>query len=183
MVVFDATIILPLIWSSAPPPRDPVTNSVVEGYRDRVDHLIKTLEKNRTKILIPTPALSEVLVRGGRAGPTYLTHISSSSAFRIAPFDTKAAVELAAMTARALADGDKKGATGQTWAKVKFDRQIIAIAKAESAKVIYSDDRGVRHVGEMAGLTVIKTADLPLPPVDPQGSLLIETLPDDQDQD
>jgi len=183
VVVFDATIILPLIWSSAPPPRDPVTNLVVDGYRDRIANLIQTLEKDKTKILIPTPALSEVLVRSGTAGPEYLSQISSSAAFLIAPFDTKAAVELAAMTARALADGDKKGASDQTWAKVKFDRQIIAIAKAEGAKVIYSDDRGVRHFGKMEGLTVIGTADLPLPPVDPQGTLPIETPPEVQDQD
>ena len=104
MVVFDATILLPLFWRDAPPPIDPRTEKPVQRFRSRIDYLIQVLEKDRTKIIIPTPALSEVLVRGGNAGPDYVTQISSSKAFRVAPFDQRAAVELAAMTRQAQGD-------------------------------------------------------------------------------
>ena len=52
--------------------------------------------------------------------------------------------------------------TNSTWAKVKFDRQIVAIALVEGASAIYSDDRGVKVFGEIAGLRVVRIPDLPL---------------------
>ncbi|WP_154820077.1 hypothetical protein SR858_26740 [Duganella zoogloeoides] len=55
------------------------------------------------------------------------------SAFIIVPFDEKAAVECAINVADALAAGDKKGAERRTLAKIKFDHQIVAIAKVNGA--------------------------------------------------
>ena len=44
---------------------------------------------------MPTPALSELLVRAGDAGPKYLEIIARSKFFRVAEFGTRAAVEAA----------------------------------------------------------------------------------------
>jgi hypothetical protein len=49
--------------------------------------------------------------------------------FYVVPFDTLAAIELAVMTRNALAAGDKRAGSKESWAKVKFDRQIAAIAR------------------------------------------------------
>ncbi|MHA1567341.1 MAG: type II toxin-antitoxin system VapC family toxin [Alphaproteobacteria bacterium] len=171
MVVFDTTILLPLLWPDVPEPRNPNTNQLVEGFRERINHLLETIEKSRTKIIIPTPALSEILVRTGAAGPGYLAQITAASVFRIVAFDVRAAVEVAAMTRKARDFGDKRGGADGTWNKIKFDRQIVAIARVENATALYSDDLGVRRFGEAMGMTVIGSWELELPPKNPQGSL------------
>ena len=125
-------------------PNHPQTSEPVERYRDRVDHLVTHLEQNRTKIIIPTPALSEILVRAGAAGPEYLAQINSQSVFRIVAFDERDAVEVAAMTRKSIdSSGDKRGGVDGTWNKIKYDRQIVAIAKVEGVTALYSDDLGI----------------------------------------
>ncbi len=169
MVVFDATILIALLNPDASPPRHPETNDPVEAFRDRIDHLISDLEKSLTKIIIPAPAISEILVRADKAAPEYLSRINSSAVFRPAPFDEIAAIEVAAMTRGAIdTTGSRKGDQDGTWAKIKYDRQIVAIARVNRASVIYSDDREIFKLGQKQGLTVIRVADLPLPPEDAQ---------------
>lgn len=167
MVVFDTTILLPVLWASVPVPNHPQTGQPVERFRDRIDYLIAHLEQTRTKIIIPTPALSEILVRAGTAGPEYLAQINARSTFRTVAFDERAAVEVAAMTKKAIDAGDKRGGADATWNKIKYDRQIVAIAKVEGATALYSDDSGVRAFANGVGLTVIGSWELPLPPEDP----------------
>ena len=48
-----------------------------------------------------------------------------------------------------MAEGNKKDGSGEPWAKIKYDRQIVAIAKVIGASAIYSDDgesNGLQHV-------------------------------------
>lgn len=66
------------------------------------------------------------------------------------------------MLEAALSGGDKR-ANGKTWAKAKFDWQIVAIAKVGNAKIIYSDDGDIARIAMRHGLGVIKTVDLPFP--------------------
>ena len=47
---------------------------------------------------------------------------------------------------------------------MKYDRQIVAIARVLQAPVIYSDDQGIRAIAKEAGITVVGIADLPLLP-------------------
>ena len=58
-----------------------------------------------------------------------------------------------------------------TWAKIKFDHQIVAIAKVNGATAIYSDDQDLRTFAQQAGLQVVGLADLPLPPKESQPPL------------
>ena len=113
-------------------PLDPATNERVTDARARIDHLIEALEERRETIVIPTPALSEVLVHANEAGPEYLEIPNTTRCFRIEPFDQRAAVELATMTREALREGNLRGGTQSTRAKLKFDRQIIAIARSQN---------------------------------------------------
>lgn len=94
----------------------------------------------------------------------YLAEITSSYGFEIAAFDTVAAVEAAIMTADAKRSGGKKAGSGSTWAKIKFDRQIIAIAKVRGVTTIYSNDEDIRKFGERENMKVIGVWDLPEPP-------------------
>ena len=100
--------------------------------------------------------------------------LSGSARFKIVPFDTRAAVELAALTREALATGDKRSGSTAPWAKVKFDRQIVAIARTEGAELIYSDDEDLRRCALNVGIVVLGIAELPLPPDEPQRSLPLE---------
>lgn len=171
MIVFDASILLLLLEPDARPPIDPRTGLPVEHCRERLDYLITTFERQRQKVLVPTPALSEILVRAGSAGPAYLDILNGSARFRIVPFDTRAAVELAAITRDAIVAGDKRSGSTAPWAKLKFDRQIIAITRVEGAEVIYSDDEEIARLGQPLGIEVIGIADIPLPPSEAQSGL------------
>jgi hypothetical protein len=82
---------------------------------------------------------------------------------RTRPFDDRAAVETAIMTREAIAAGDKRAGSDAPWQKVKVDRQIIAIARVESATRIYSDDRNLVAFAKRLGMDVISTWDLPTP--------------------
>lgn len=75
-------------------------------------------------------------------------------------------------TKAAIDAGDKRGGQTGEWAKIKYDRQIVAVASVERATTIYSDDDGVRAFATAQGLRVISVRELPLPPIDPQGDLL-----------
>ncbi|MFD2857474.1 hypothetical protein ACFSZS_25900 [Seohaeicola zhoushanensis] len=58
-----------------------------------------------------------------------------------------------------------------TKTKVKFDRQIVAIAKTEGAHTIYSDDEDVCKYARRAKINSISTHQLALPPEDLQLSI------------
>lgn len=164
MKCFDANFLSLFLVDGAKAPLDQNTGEPVERVQQRIQELVRVLSNSKENIIIPTPALSEFLVLAGDGGPEYMGVLSSSSAFQIAPFDELAAVETAALTLNAIATGDKRHGSPDTWAKVKFDRQIVAIAKVSGADTIYSTDRNVRNFGELAGLRVESVSDLPEPP-------------------
>lgn len=157
-VVFDAGILIKLL--------DPRTS---EAERDKLSYLVSTLQKNKVKIIIPTPALSEFYVK---ADPSVLDAFQGKSAFLITPFDEKSAIECALSVREAKQSGNKKGAQKDIpWAKVKFDHQIVAIAKAHRAEKIYSEDRGLRAFADAQGIEALAIADLPDNPASAQRKL------------
>jgi hypothetical protein len=165
MVVFDASVLLLLLSPQVEAPRDPATGVAITYPRERVDHLIKTLEKGRVKILIPTPVVAEILVKADAAGETYISILNSLAAFKVESFDQKAAIEAALITQKVFAEsGNKRGDAPleDSWAKIKFDRQIIAIAKTRRADRIYSDDNGVRTCANREGIACTGTSELPI---------------------
>ena len=176
MAVFDATVLLYFLEHDAKGPLDPATRSPVADTQGRVDFLITTLENRGETIVIPTPALSEVLVHAGDAGPQYLEILSTTRCFRVEPFDQRAAVELAAMTRDAISAGDLRAGTDTTRAKLKFDRQIIAIARTQGETTIYSDDGDIARLAEALRLEVVPVHALPRPPEDPQTVLDLEPI-------
>lgn len=159
MVVFDATVLIDLFH--------PRTHS---DRKAKLEHLITELQRKKTKIVIPTPALAEFLARAGKARDAYYDRLATAAVFKIGVFDGRAAMECALMLDAALTSGDKR-ANAKTWAKAKFDWQIVGIAKVANAHVIYSDDGDLARLGARHGLEVIKTDDLPLPASARQGKL------------
>jgi hypothetical protein len=178
-VAFDASFLLPLLSPDVPAPTDPATKKPLESMKERLDHLVDVLDKSSTKIIIPTPALSELLVRAGNAGIGYLDRLRQIRPFKIEPFDERAALEVALAIRKNIADVGKKqkGKATQTWAKVKFDHQIVAIAKVNNATTLYSDDEGLRNFAEQSGLSVVRLRELELPPKEAQMDFDLKTAP------
>lgn len=155
---------------------DPRTS---DSQRDKLDYLIARLQKSKTKILIPTPALSEFYVK---ADPEVWAAFKGRSAFVVVPFDEKAAIECSISVADALRSGNKKGVQMDApWQKIKFDHQIVAIAKANGAVTIYSEDGGLRKFAASLGLTAQCTDDLPENPESQQQKLDL-IVKDDSDR-
>ena len=180
MVVFDATLLLLLLRPNAGRPVDSSGNPI-PAIQERLNHLVQRLEARKTRIIIPTPALSEVLVHAGAAGPDILATLTRSTVFKVEPFDTKAAVEAALMTKAAIDSGNKRSGLAATWAKVKFDRQIVAIAKVFAVSAIYSDDPDVRALAAAENIPVISLAELPLP--SPKSQMEIQLAPPTEQPD
>ena len=162
MAVLDSTTLLYLLDPTAKAPIDPDTKLPVANAKNRIDSLMEALQDRREAVVVPTPVLSEVLVHADEAAPEYLSILSETSRFRIVPFDERAAIELAEMTRRALSKGDLRAGTNSTRAKLKFDRQILAIARVEDECHIYTDDGDMCKVARAEGFDVTATRDIPL---------------------
>jgi hypothetical protein len=142
------------------------TNTPIKHGKERLEALVERIAKERDAILIPTPVLSELLVCiSPDKIADLLTKLNGSIWFRVEAFDSAAAVELGVRTAKAIATGDKReGAPKDApWMKVKFDRQIIAIAIVNGVSEVVSDDVHIKQIGERWGVKVTSVEDLPIP--------------------
>lgn len=171
IVVFDTSVLLLAIYPEAAPPTDPETQKPLEHAKQRVDYLIHKLHKGRSKVVIPAPVLSELLVRAGHAVNEYVTKLSQSP-FNIVPFDTRAAIECAEAVQKY---GIKAKGKENPRAKIKFDRQIVAIAQVVRAETIYSDDAHIYNYGKDANIKVIRSYELEVALKDRQYNLNLET--------
>lgn len=178
MVVFDTATLLLFLDAAAKQPLNPKSGKPLERAKDRIDYLVSRLEEQNEKILLPTPVLGEAFVHARDAANQYHAAINESSRFKIADFDYRSALELAAMTQEAIASGDKRAGSTAPWQKVKFDRQIIAIGRVHGAIRIYSDNDDIERIALPLGMEVIQTWKLPLPPEDSQQIL---ELPEPED--
>ena len=143
------------------------------GAKARIDHLLATLQKTKTTLIIPTPALAEALVRlDPQVAARFIERVNRTSAVKLAPFDVLEALEAAAMASEALTSGDKRGGAKGDYQKVKVDRQIVAIAKFHGASTIYSNDSDIRVLAHAHGISVIGVEELPLPPRPDEPELL-----------
>ncbi len=146
MILFDNTMLSALFSGE---------ESALKAKADMV------VDETRSSIIIPTPALCECLARAGKAGDEIIATLRASTNFRIVGFGLRAAIECAELIASAKSKSDKKH-EGTTWAKAKFDWQIIAIAIAESVKTIYSDDRDLAAPADRANIKIVRFSDIKL---------------------
>jgi predicted nucleic acid-binding protein len=156
MVVFDSTFLTFVFVPNA--------RCAVDRAKERIDHLIADLHGKGERIRVPAPALSEVLVRTGHSTNEIIKELTRSPRFQVEPFDTKAAVEAAQIAISERKKGSKRGDSAESWAKVKYDRQIVAVAKSLGARTIYSEDKSLRRLAEACGIEAKGIADCPTPP-------------------
>src|SRR5262245_16198768 len=108
LVAIDSDMLSLLLNPEIVPPINPATGQPTERATERLEYLVAELEKSKTRIIIPSPALAELLVIAEESGPDYLTEIDRNSIFSVESFDARAAIEAAATTRKARARGNKK---------------------------------------------------------------------------
>ena len=97
MIVIDANVLI--AWSAKKTP---------DLVRARLQYMLETAAKEKERILIPTPALAEFLVRTDDATTEWLAELEKKSAVDVCSFDRKAAFECAFIERGAHKAGDKK---------------------------------------------------------------------------
>lgn len=162
ILVVDSSALALIINPDANPPDDPATTLPLTQVGERIGLLLSGMDARDT-IIVATPVLAEILVKAADGAPDVLFALQGLARIKIAAFDERAAVETAMMTRQALAAGGKGGGSDQPWQKVKFDRQIIAIARVHGASTIYADDRGLANFAKSLRMDVVSSWDLPLP--------------------
>jgi RNase H-fold protein (predicted Holliday junction resolvase) len=165
MLAIDQSFLELVLHPKGRPPLNPKTGKPIERLPDRIEELIEEWETNNETVIVPTPALAQFLILAHHEASDYLAKISESTYFKIRSFDERAAVELAAIHVGAMTSGRKRkrGDSNATWAKVNFDRQIVAVAKVNSASIIYSDDGDMTTFAKAQGMDVVSSWDLPEP--------------------
>lgn len=171
-VVFDASFLAALTDETTPVRA--VAGGTTEDTRDRLAYLIERLDDGGADVVIPTPALAEVLAVATRDPSATLATLDGQARFRVVPFDQRAATECGIRMREGLRG---RGASEKGRVAVKFDAMILAVALVEQATVIYTDDDGLRRHSMAAGLEAVGFDDLPARPTPPQGELPIITQP------
>lgn len=138
--------------------------------RLKIEHLLQMAEKRRETIVVPAPALCELLAGSGKAKEKILEALSGKKSIVIRSFDQMAALECAIMMSEAKAVPKKSSPKS----KIKFDWQIVAIAVTSRATEIYSFDDDIRRCAKIRGLKYINPDSLDLPPEAKQHKLKLE---------
>jgi len=162
MIALDAGVLSLLIYAKSGVPNDFKTGAPIEHAKERVDALVRSLEDEAESIVIPAPALSEALVVVAPDCQKHVDQLESQSCFKIRAFATRAAIEVALRVKSNLETGDKKEGF-RDWDKVKYDHQIVAIAKVEGVTTIYSMDKHIHQHGKLWGIPVLNVSDIPIP--------------------
>jgi hypothetical protein len=77
-------MLLLLVRPNSARPLD-ASGAPIANVQERIAYLVQHLEKTKTQIIVPTPALSEVLVHAGAAGPRIIETLNRTAVFRIVP--------------------------------------------------------------------------------------------------
>ena len=85
------------------------------------------------------------------------------------------------MTNAIASASDKRAAIDAPWSKIKFDRQIVAIAKVNGATAIYTDDEKLIAFAKLQDMPCIQIADLPIPDSARQPELPLSPTPSDNE--
>jgi predicted nucleic acid-binding protein len=162
--LFDAGFLHILFDDRARVPRDSRGKLIVDRAQDRIDFLVQRISEQRDKIILPAPALTEFMLLAADRWVDYLTIIRRRSVFEIAGYDEPEAVELVEHWLKH-GDGRKlKASAPETWAKLKYDRQIVAIAVTRRVERIYSTDSDLHKFAKQLNINSYDIKDLPLPP-------------------
>ncbi|GAB2932181.1 type II toxin-antitoxin system VapC family toxin [Hafnia psychrotolerans] len=164
-IIFDTNILVQAITGMRDGCKlsNPETGIEIPDPERRIEALIDMVERSGGIIIIPTPVLAEYLVGiDEKDHQTHLNLIQRKVCFEIASFDEIAAIECAQMPSLKELKNMMKSDTAN---KVRFDRQIISIAKSLNADEVWTHDKGVFNRCKEMGIVVKSLADIDPVPV------------------
>src|SRR3954462_516812 len=141
---------------------NPKSRLPVDYARERITGFIARAEKERRRLIIPAPAVAELLTAIGPTSADYIRVINRKAVFEVRAFDEVAAVELAFLNRDVFASLDKKNKL-ERWQKIKVDRQIIAIARVADCEQILTEDEALGNRARLCEIEPLRVADLPIP--------------------
>lgn len=164
-VAVDNNILAWLLSNGQTPPKHPDTGEDVRYAEHRLQELKRRVSEGQIQpLVIPMPVVGELFSVAPDAREKYLSILNDSMTFSLCDFDMMSAIELSDVNNTYYAAGDKRAGQNGSWAKIKADRMIFSIAKANGVTTMYTDDRGLTAVCESNGITVKHSWELPLPP-------------------
>lgn len=131
----------------------------------RLELLFENITKSRGKLIVPTPCLAEAFVHTQDETAEWVEIMSRKSAFVLAPFDAKAALECALIERVAFSKGGKRAGTvsKEPYQKIKIDRQIAAISKVHQTDLLVTGDQNLRAVCKTVGIKTSLVSELEVP--------------------
>lgn len=153
IVALDTAI---LIWG--------VQGRSSENRTDKIAHaraLLQHLQNQKHTVIVPLPSAFEVLLRVPVERQAEVMG-TMQQRFKVLPFDARAAVKNAEIWVKRnggpkLSDDVRSRWPEATKAELRFDCQIVAIAAANGAEVLYSEDH---HVNAFAN-GIVKVLPIP----------------------
>lgn len=142
---------------------DPSTGNVIDRIPERAASLLEYINVERGRLYIPAPVLTEYLIGIARKNQhTHLNDMNNLSCVQIMPFDEMAAYECAQMVDDQELKAIESDASA-TKAKLRVDRQVLAIALAVGADELWTHDHNLMSKSNSLGMRVKSLADI-LPP-------------------
>ena len=143
--------------------------------KDRIQHYIAELSRDRTEIIVPAPVIAEIVAGRIDRIEDIVTILTRGRTFIVQPFDTIVAIQTGELI-RQVQDSIPAENRSPGWkVAMKYDAMIAATARVRRAKAVCTDDAGIARYLRGSNIDVVQIADLPLPPEDPQGKLFGST--------
>lgn len=118
MAVFDTNFLIHLLDPEANPLAVPRAGEAVSDLKSKIEHLVSELEGKGETVIIPTPVLSEYLIKAENAGEQRLEVMQDKRSLKVVGFGKRAAIVLAELNRASInRSGDKKGGIDAAWKK------------------------------------------------------------------
>jgi predicted nucleic acid-binding protein len=162
-IVIDTNVLVQIMQNDgAKDLIDPETDKLVAGAFERAEALVDRIDTLNGVVVLPAPVVAEYLL--GIERNSYQRHLEILNGVRcieVSAFDQQAAIECALLVTNQemkQLDPDSK------MAKLKYDRQILAIAIASGAKEIWTHDKQLYKRSRAMGLIARSLASIDLRP-------------------
>lgn len=163
-IVIDTNVLVQIMQNEGSSDlRHPETGKVVDRLFERAAALVDHVDTMGGLVVLPAPVLSEYLFGIDKTSfQAHLDVINSVKSIEVASFDQVAAIECAML----VTDAEQKALDpNATKAKLRVDRQILAIAVAAGVSEIWTHDIGLTKKAASMGLSVKSLADIGPPPM------------------